>query len=208
MPGARKRSKLGALVVVAEPGSHHAARHAPRVAGAALAASAIATLALMLVAPPAPAATTTVRYRDLTLHVPAAWPVYRLARQPLRCVRFDRHALYLGRPSAEQRCPNRAIGRAAAALVEPIRAAGARRRPLAAKAPSGATIARLAASRVQIVAGGPRAARTTRHRSRRARSARGARARRLEASPPSPRRPCPHSRASASIPARLRRPRR
>jgi hypothetical protein len=127
-----------------------------------LVATAIAAIALLLPAAPASAATTAVHYRHLTLHVPAAWPVYRLAGRPSTCVRFDRHAVYLGRPSPEQRCPNRAIGQAASALVEPIRGDGTAGEALAAKAPSQSAIARPAASRVRIVAGGPRAVRTTR----------------------------------------------
>jgi hypothetical protein len=126
--------------------------------GAAL----LAALVLLAGAAPAPAAATTVRYRHLSLHVPAGWPVYRLARQPFRCVRLDRHALYLGRPSPEQRCPNRAVGRAAAALVEPAPAAATRRRALAAKSPSGTHLARPAGSRVEILASGARAAVTAR----------------------------------------------
>ncbi|MDP9277067.1 MAG: DUF1906 domain-containing protein, partial [Actinomycetota bacterium] len=49
-----------------------------------------------------------------------AWPVYELAADPSRCVRFDRHAVYLGRPGANQRCPAHAVGRTEAILVEPL----------------------------------------------------------------------------------------
>jgi hypothetical protein len=62
-----------------------------------------------------------VRYRGYSIEVPASWPVYRLAAHPTRCVRFDRHAVYLGRPSADQRCPAHAVGRTEAILVEPLR---------------------------------------------------------------------------------------
>ena len=68
----------------------------------------------------------TVRYRAYVLRVPATWPVFRLASDPSACVRFDRHAVYLGRPSAEQRCPAHAVGRTEAILVEPLTAIAAR----------------------------------------------------------------------------------
>ena len=76
------------------------------------------TLAALLPVGAADGATKSVRYRDLTLHAPRDWPVYRLAHHPTTCVRFDRHALYLGRPSARQRCPAHAVGRTGAALVD------------------------------------------------------------------------------------------
>ena len=58
--------------------------------------------------------------------MPARWPVYDLAAHPATCVRFNRHAVYLGSPSAEQRCPAHQIGRTDAILVEnPVRAARA-----------------------------------------------------------------------------------
>lgn len=46
-----------------------------------------------------------VRFGGYTFRVPASWPVYRLDRDPTRCVRYDRHAVYLGRPGADQQCP-------------------------------------------------------------------------------------------------------
>ncbi len=66
-----------------------------------------------------------VRYHGYTLVVPATWPVYDLAANPSACVRFDRHAVYLGRPSARQRCPAHAVGRTEAILVTPLAAHGA-----------------------------------------------------------------------------------
>ncbi len=62
--------------------------------------------------------------------MPAGWPVYRLAEQPRMCVRLDRRAVYLGRPSSAQRCPASAIGRRRAILVDP----GAKARATPAKA--------------------------------------------------------------------------
>ncbi|HEY5316629.1 MAG TPA: DUF1906 domain-containing protein, partial [Solirubrobacteraceae bacterium] len=67
----------------------------------------------------------TVRYRAYTLRVPTSWPVFRLASDPTACVRFDRHAVYLGRPSSEQRCPTHSVGRTEAILVEPLAARSA-----------------------------------------------------------------------------------
>lgn len=81
---------------------------------------------LGLLAAPAPAAgKRVVRFDGRTLEVPAAWPVYRLNRHPRMCVRLDRRAVYLGRPSAQQECPAEVLGRRRAILVEP-RAAAAR----------------------------------------------------------------------------------
>jgi hypothetical protein len=52
--------------------------------------------------------------------VPASWPVYDLAADPSTCVRFDRHAVYLGSPSPDQRCPAHAVGRTETLLIEPL----------------------------------------------------------------------------------------
>lgn len=60
-----------------------------------------------------------VHFGGETVRVPASWPVIRLAEQPRMCVRMDRRAVYLGRPSAGQRCPANAIGRRRAILVAP-----------------------------------------------------------------------------------------
>jgi hypothetical protein len=70
-------------------------------------------------ASPASAATKQVRYGGYAFRVPASWPVHDLARRPATCVRFDRHAVYLGSPGTEQRCPAHAVGRSEAILVEP-----------------------------------------------------------------------------------------
>ena len=70
-----------------------------------------------------------VRYHGYSVTVPRAWPVYDLARAPGTCVRFNRHAVYLGTPSAAQSCPATSIGRTEAILLS----------PLAARAPRGAS---------------------------------------------------------------------
>ena len=74
-----------------------------------------------------PGASKVVRYHGYVLRVPSSWPVYDLGRHPAVCVRFDRHAVYLGRPSADQRCPAHAVGRTEAILLSPraARSAGA-----------------------------------------------------------------------------------
>lgn len=63
----------------------------------------------------------TVTYHGYTVAVPRSWPVFRLAKLPHTCVRFNRHALYLGTPGADQRCPAQAVGRTEAILIEPQR---------------------------------------------------------------------------------------
>ena len=70
-------------------------------------------------------ATRVLRYHGYRLVVPAAWPVYDLAADPAVCVRFNRHAVYLGQPSSRQRCPAHAVGRTEAILVAPLAAHGA-----------------------------------------------------------------------------------
>jgi Domain of unknown function (DUF1906) len=66
------------------------------------------------------AASKVVRYHGYRLVVPADWPVYELASNPTVCVRFNRHAVYLGQPSARQSCPAHAVGRTEAILVAPL----------------------------------------------------------------------------------------
>ncbi|MQY02708.1 DUF1906 domain-containing protein [Actinomadura macrotermitis] len=69
-----------------------------------------------------------VAYRGLRIPVPAGWEVHRLDRDPTRCVRFDRRAIYLGRPGPQADCPARVVDRTEAVLVEPVGDASARRR--------------------------------------------------------------------------------
>jgi hypothetical protein len=67
-----------------------------------------------------------ISYGGYELSVPADWPVYRLDRDPTRCVRYDVHAVYLGTPGASQRCPAGLIGRTQTVSVIPgaVAAAG------------------------------------------------------------------------------------
>ncbi|GAT81407.1 hypothetical protein STXM2123_2108 [Streptomyces sp. F-3] len=66
--------------------------------------------------------TKTVTYRGHTFTVPADWQVVDLEKNPTACVRFDRHAVYLGEPGEQQDCPARAAGRTEALWVRPAAA--------------------------------------------------------------------------------------
>src|ERR1700677_3490327 len=57
------------------------------------------------------AAMKTVVYHGYEFQVPASWPVYRLDQHPTTCVRYDVHAVYLGTPGANMRCPAGLVGR-------------------------------------------------------------------------------------------------
>jgi hypothetical protein len=52
--------------------------------------------------------------------VPSDWPVYDLEADPTTCVRRDMHAVYLGHPGPDMRCPANALGRTETVLVEPL----------------------------------------------------------------------------------------
>lgn len=67
----------------------------------------------------AAASTRTIVYAGARIAVPAGWPVYDLAKDPTRCVRFDQHAVYLGHPGTDQQCPAHLVGRTTALLIEP-----------------------------------------------------------------------------------------
>jgi hypothetical protein len=71
----------------------------------------------------APSPTKLVHFGRWSARVPRSWPVFHLGGNSRVCVRFNRHAVYLGRPSATQECPAHAAGRTEAILVSP--AAGA-----------------------------------------------------------------------------------
>jgi len=72
----------------------------------------------------------TVRYRGVQLRVPASWPVFHLGARSTVCVRFNRHAVYLGTPGSNQSCPQQAAGRTEAILVSPTNYHGALLTPL------------------------------------------------------------------------------
>ncbi len=73
-----------------------------------------------------PALTKTIRYHGYAVSVPRSWKVFDLRNAPRVCVRFDRHAVYLGRPGSRQLCPAHAVGRTEAILIQPA-TAGVRR---------------------------------------------------------------------------------
>lgn len=81
----------------------------------------LAALSLLGIPGSAAAEERAVQFDGRTVQVPAEWPVIRLAQHPGMCVRLDRRAVYVGTPSAHQRCPSGAIGRRQAILVEPRR---------------------------------------------------------------------------------------
>ncbi|MFK4147621.1 glycoside hydrolase domain-containing protein [Streptomyces sp. NPDC004065] len=99
---------------------------AGRAARALAAAAALAACAALGAGAPAAArtpapddGTKTVTYLGRTFTVPAGWPVHDLAREPATCVRFDRHAVYLGAPGDHQDCPAHAVGRTESLWVQP-----------------------------------------------------------------------------------------
>ena len=90
-----------------------------------LAGMAIMALLLPLARSGAAAAATAepglrlVTYLGYSFKVPAGWRVVQLDQHRRACVRFDRHAVYLGTPSQSQVCPSRLLGTTEAMLVEP-----------------------------------------------------------------------------------------
>ena len=54
------------------------------------------------------------------LAVPADWPVYDLATDVRRCVRSDRHAVYLGHAGPSPDCPTLVVGRVETVQIEPL----------------------------------------------------------------------------------------
>ncbi|WP_432042590.1 glycoside hydrolase domain-containing protein [Streptomyces cadmiisoli] len=67
----------------------------------------------------------TVSYHGYRIEVPADWKVVDLAENPRACLRFDRPAVYVGRPADQNDCPARIVGRTAGIVVEPITARSA-----------------------------------------------------------------------------------
>ena len=114
------------------PRRRNAARRqflATRPAAVAAALALLATTAGAAVLPAGPAWSAghpgpapggqLVRYHGYEIQVPASWPVYHLAADPTRCVLFSSHAVYLGTPGPDQRCPANAVGRTSAVLIQP-----------------------------------------------------------------------------------------
>jgi Rv2525c-like, glycoside hydrolase-like domain len=108
------------------------ARRLARQPAAALAGSA-AIVALVLTAGSAPAlaqaesGSQSVSYAGYHFAIPATWPVFDLSRQPMTCVRFDLHAVYLGSPASNQTCPSWLLGATEALVIGPGPSAAGRR---------------------------------------------------------------------------------
>lgn len=100
-------------------------RHA-LVAGAVLATITLFSGGIPATASTQGAATSAslrqVSYLGHAFEIPRTWPVINLAAHPSTCVRFDQHALYLGRPGAAQSCPSGLVGSTEAVLAEPASA--------------------------------------------------------------------------------------
>jgi hypothetical protein len=121
-----------------------------------------ALAASLLVAAPATAGDSdgdgdrsrVVSYHGYEVDVPRAWTVVDLEEDPTACVRFDRPAVYLGTPGAEQDCPAHLVGRTAGLVIEPLTAASAQRDATG----GGASTRTVAAAGVRVTAahGSPR----------------------------------------------------
>ena len=70
------------------------------------------------------AGTKEVRYLGYRFLVPRGWPVVEEDRERSGCVRFDRHAVYLGVPGSEESCPSQLLGTTESVLIEPGPAGG------------------------------------------------------------------------------------
>ena len=89
------------------------------VTGVVLAAAGLSSPSALAAAAAAPAAGKVVSYRGYRFEVPAGWPVIRVSRTSATCVRFDRHAIYLGEPGPDEACPSGLLGTTEAILVQP-----------------------------------------------------------------------------------------
>ena len=67
-----------------------------------------------------PANLQQLSYQGLVFEVPKAWPVYNLASDPTRCVRYDQNAVYLGQQGPTPKCPANPIGHTDTVQVAPI----------------------------------------------------------------------------------------
>jgi hypothetical protein len=112
--------------IPSSPFPRSAARRAVRTLAALTAA--VAALGAATAAPAgADDGSTRISYRGHTFTVPADWRVVDLEEDPTACVRFDRHAVYLGTPGEHQDCPARVLGRTEALLVQPVEATASER---------------------------------------------------------------------------------
>jgi hypothetical protein len=101
----------------------------PSLSRGALTRAVLGALALLVcwqgAIAPAGASAHAIHFQGQRVEAPRSWSVYRLSEHPGMCVRLDRRAVYLGTPSANQRCPAGVVGRRRAILVDPGAAAGA-----------------------------------------------------------------------------------
>src|SRR5690349_24971786 len=58
-----------------------------------------------------------VTYAGVSVEVPAAWPVIRLAAHPSACPDLGRHAVYLGTPGPAPHCPPGLVGKSESAWL-------------------------------------------------------------------------------------------
>ncbi len=61
-----------------------------------------------------------VTYLGYSFEVPRGWPVINLDHHRGTCVRFDRHAVYLGAAPRNQGCPSLVVGTTEAMLIQPV----------------------------------------------------------------------------------------
>ncbi|PVU82119.1 hypothetical protein DDP54_02835 [Cellulomonas sp. WB94] len=71
---------------------------------------------------PSPPATVlqTATVANVSVDIPTGWPTVDLSADPTACVRFDKHAVYVGTPGPAQDCPAIVAGRIAAILLQPL----------------------------------------------------------------------------------------
>ena len=115
----------------------HRRRRLALIIACGLAALACILPAQALAAP----ATKVVSYHGYRLAVPVHWPVYHLQSDRTRCVRFDRHAVYLGQPGSGQRCPATPAGRTEAILAQQRRGSSSATAPRPLPVPAAAATA-------------------------------------------------------------------
>jgi hypothetical protein len=118
----------------------------------AILVAALVALVAGVAAATASPALRVVRFHGYHVAVPAAWPVVNLATDPTACVRFDRHAVYLGTPGVGEACPATAIGRTEAILIEPAPRGAAAQRVASAQAPASGTAFAVPSAGVVVVA--------------------------------------------------------
>lgn len=118
-----KRTVLSAVAssaVIALPCAALASSSGPRAVKTSSQTRAVETSSQARAVTTKAAPDRTIRYHGYQMRVPASWPVYRLADDPARCVLFNRHAVYLGRPGTNQHCPAHAFGKTEAVLIQPM----------------------------------------------------------------------------------------